>query len=258
MVSFKALFEYSIIDFGINLGIYIIIVVPFFLIFWVFLKDYFKKRRIQEKPKSSPAIWRRELLYSFSTLVIFTILDVIIYALQQMGFTSMYENISDYGWAYFAFSVLYMIVLHDAWFYWAHRFMHVPKVYKIVHKIHHDSTDPSPFAAFSFHPLEALVESGAYLIFSFAFPLHLFALITWQLIQMVLNVIAHLGYEIYPKGFNTHWLFKWKAPSTHHNMHHERFNGNYGFYFTWWDKWMGTEIKNYDSNYEKVQERIVS
>ena len=121
----------------------------------------------------------------------------------------------------------------------------------MVHKIHLDSIDPSLFTASSFHPLEAVIESSAFITFAFVFPLHLVALLGWQMIQMVLNVITHLGYEIY-----THWFYRWKAPSTHYNMHHERFHGNYGFYFTWWDKWMGTEIKNYHETFNKVQERI--
>jgi sterol desaturase/sphingolipid hydroxylase (fatty acid hydroxylase superfamily) len=33
--------------------------------------------------------------------------------------------------------------------------------------------------------------------------------------------------------------------TTHHDMHHQQFNGNYGLYFTWWDRWMGTEFPEY-------------
>jgi uncharacterized protein (DUF2147 family) len=149
-----------------------------------------------------------------------------------------------------------MIVLHDAWFFFTHRLMHHPKLFKHVHRVHHRSVDPSPFAAFSFHPLEAIIEGAVYVVFSFLFPVHLLALLAWQFLQMILNVIGHLGYEIYPKGFNTHWLFKWKTPSTHHNMHHAKFNGNYGLYFTWWDRIFKTEFKDYNETYEKVQERI--
>jgi sterol desaturase/sphingolipid hydroxylase (fatty acid hydroxylase superfamily) len=151
-----------------------------------------------------------------------------------------------------------MTLLHDAWFFFTHRLMHHPKLFKHVHSVHHRSTDPSPFAAFSFHPLEAIIEASVYVVFAFLFPVHLLALLGWQLLQMVLNVIGHLGYEIYPKGFNTHWLFRWKTPSTHHNMHHAKFNGNYGLYFTWWDKLFKTEFKDYNETYEKLQERISS
>jgi len=256
MPTFKELWNFAIEDFFTSTAIYVIVVVPFFLVFWVTFKNYFSKRRIQVKKRSNPQLIRKEIFYSFTTLVIFTVIDVIIYLAQKNGYTRLYENVEEYGWVYLIFSTLYVILLHDAWFYWAHRFMHHPKVYKLVHKIHHESTDPSPFTAFSFHPLEAVIESTAFITFAFIFPLHLFALLSWQMIQMILNVIAHLGYEIFPKGFNTHWLYRWKAPSTHHNMHHERFNGNYGFYFTWWDKWMGTEMKNYNETFNKVHERI--
>jgi sterol desaturase/sphingolipid hydroxylase (fatty acid hydroxylase superfamily) len=32
----------------------------------------------------------------------------------------------------------------------------------------------------------------------------------------------------------------------YHNLHHERFNGNYGLYFTFWDRLMGTLRKDND------------
>lgn len=256
MLQFKDIFQYGITDFFTNLLIYGIMVVPFFLLFWVIYKAQLKHRRIQEKQRSTKQILWHEIKYSISTLFIFMVVDVALYVAQMNGFTQIYDKVSDYGWAYFVFSIVLMIVLHDTWFYWTHRLMHHPKLYKYIHKVHHQSTDPSPFAAFSFHPLEALVEAGAYIIFSFLFPVHLMALIGWQLLQMLLNVIGHLGYEIYPNGFNTHWLFKFKTPSTHHNLHHSHFSGNYGLYFTWWDKWCKTEFKDYHQKFESVQKRI--
>jgi ring-1,2-phenylacetyl-CoA epoxidase subunit PaaE len=38
-------------------------------------------------------------------------------------------------------------------------------------------------------------------------------------------------------------------------MHHQLFNGNYALYFTWWDKWMGTEFKDYETRHEQIFER---
>lgn len=256
MLQTENLFRYGLEDLLINALIYSAVVVPFFLFFWVLFKNKLKHRRIQKIQRSTKQILKHEIRYSISTLLVFATIDVALYAAQSNGYTQIYNNISDYGWTYFAFSIIAMIVLHDAWFYWTHRLMHHPKLFKIVHKVHHQSIDPSPFAAFSFHPLEAIVEAGAYVIFSFLFPVHLVALFGWQLLQMVLNVIGHLGYEIYPKGFNTHWLFKFKTPSTHHNLHHSKFGGNYGLYFTWWDRWCKTEFKEYDTVYEKLQDRI--
>jgi hypothetical protein len=38
-------------------------------------------------------------------------------------------------------------------------------------------------------------------------------------------------------------------------MHHQYFKGNYGLYFTVWDRLMGTMNKNYDKVFEEVTSR---
>ena len=133
--------------------------------------------------------------------------------------------------------------------------MHMPRFYKIFHKVHHESTDPSPLTAFAFHPTEAVVEYFIGFVLPFLLPLNFGVLITWQIFSMLNNVLGHLGYEVYPKGWVKFPLLKFKTASTHHNMHHQLFNGNYALYFTWWDKWMGTEFKDYETRHEQIFER---
>jgi sterol desaturase/sphingolipid hydroxylase (fatty acid hydroxylase superfamily) len=62
--------------------------------------------------------------------------------------------------------------------------------------------------------------------------------------------------EVHLSGVPKNWvripLLKYKTASTHHNLHHEKFKGNYGLYFTFWDKWMKTEIAEYESKFDKV------
>jgi Delta7-sterol 5-desaturase len=48
---------------------------------------------------------------------------------------------------------------------------------------------------------------------------------------------------------------KFMTSSTHHNMHHSKFNGNYGIHFRIWDRLFGTEFKDYETEYDKIQER---
>ncbi len=256
MLQFQNLVDYGFWDYLVNVAIYAVLAIAAFAAFWVYFKKDFQSRRIQQKRTASPSLLRSEVINSFIALFILTVIDVAIYIAQLNGYTKIYTNVSDYGWFYLVVSVVVMILLHDAWFYFTHRFMHHPKIYKYVHKVHHQSTDPSPFAAFSFHPFEGVIDAGIFVIFAFSFPVHMIALWAWQLVHVVLNIIGHLGYEIYPKGFNKHWLFKYKAPSTHHNMHHEKFNGNYGFYFTWWDKIFKTEFKDYNQVYDNLHERV--
>ncbi|MFN9998394.1 MAG: 2Fe-2S iron-sulfur cluster-binding protein, partial [bacterium] len=92
-------------------------------------------------------------------------------------------------------------------------------------------------------------------VLPFLLPLNFGLIIAWQIFSMLNNVLGHLGYEIYPKGWVKFPILKFKTASTHHNMHHQLFNGNYALYFTWWDKWMGTEFKDYEARHEQIFER---
>lgn len=130
--------------------------------------------------------------------------------------------------------------------------MHHPRLYPYFHKVHHESTDPSPFTSFAFHPLEAVVENGIAVAFAFLLPVNFYALIIWQVLQQFFNMLGHLGFEVYPRWWNRAPALRWKTPSTHHNMHHERFDGNYGLYFRWWDRWMGTEFPDYEQHYDAI------
>ncbi len=44
--------------------------------------------------------------------------------------------------------------------------------------------------------------------------------------------------------------------SVAHNLHHQYFNGNYGLYFSIWDRVTGTLRKDYDENFEEVTSRV--
>jgi len=147
-----------------------------------------------------------------------------------------------------------MIVLHDTYFYWTHRLMHWKPLFKLAHKTHHLSTNPTPFAAYAFHPIEALVEVGIIPLIAFTIPHHASAITIFSLYSLLLNVTGHLGYELFPKGFASHKLFKWHNTSTHHNMHHRLVKCNYGLYFNFWDRLMKTNHPHYEQSFNAVIE----
>ncbi len=159
------------------------------------------------------------------------------------------------GWLYFAFSFIVMLVVHDTYFYWMHRMMHTRWGMKYIHISHHKSINPSPWAAFSFHPLEAIIEAGIIFVFAFTFPFHPLALIFFMFFMTIYNVYGHLGWELYPKNFHKNKIGKWINTSINHNLHHKKFEGNYGLYFLYWDRWMGTIRSDYDETYELIQNR---
>jgi sterol desaturase/sphingolipid hydroxylase (fatty acid hydroxylase superfamily) len=166
--------------------------------------------------------------------------------------TTFYTNIQKYGRLYFFLAFPLMFLIHDTYFYWTHRIMHHRKLFKAFHLVHHQSVNPSPWAAYSFHPLEAIVEAGVFVVFLFTIPVHKLHLFFFFFFMIVYNVYGHLGYELYPNNFNKNWFGKWINTSVSHNQHHQYFKGNYGLYFTMWDRLMGTLRKDYDSKFNEV------
>jgi lathosterol oxidase len=250
----------EVITFGDNKFIAVLLVIFFryvvfasiaFLLFYVIKKNAWSFKKIQARfPVMTD--YRREFLYSVSTSIIFATLGYLFFFGPLAKYTMIYKNIGAHSWAYFLLTIVLILVVHDTYFYWTHRLMHHPKVFKYFHKVHHLSTNPSPWAAMAFHPLEAVVEFGIIAIVPFLFPVHPLAIFIFLLIMMAYNVYGHLGYELYSKGFSTSAVGKWINTSVNHNQHHEHFTGNYGLYFLWWDRWMGTLRKDYDGRFEKV------
>lgn len=225
-----------------------------YIIFWIWKKEKWQYKRTQmDYPDKSKIFY--EFKYSMFTMVIFALIGVGIFIARQNGFTQIYLDFSKYGWGYFLFTVVAMIILHDTFFYFAHRLMHHKFIFKIVHKVHHNSTNPSPWAAFSFHPTEAVLEALILPMIVFTMPVHPFAILIFLLFMTFMNVLGHLGFEMYPKGFTTHWLGKWNNTATHHNMHHKHYNCNYGLYFNFWDRVMNTNHVNYFKVFDEVTSR---
>lgn len=227
-----------------------------FTIFYVWKRRAYFYKKIQLRLPQKAKI-RHEVLWSISSIFIFATCSSITYYFVDNGYSPLYTDIDKYGGWYLFFSAIGLILWHDFYFYWTHRAMHIKAIFPYVHKIHHKSTDPTPWAAFSFHPIEALVQFGFVPIALFLVPLHPIALLIMAMYQMALNVFGHLGFEILPKGFVDGKITKWHNTPTHHNMHHSKVNCNYGLYFNIWDRLLGTNHKDYEKTFNEVKARPV-
>lgn len=234
---------------------YFLVAGIFFLLFYVLRIQKARYKKIQTRtPKQSDYV--REIGYSMITVSIFGLVVLVMLQVPSIRqYTTFYTKVEQHGWLYFfiAFPLLFMI--HDTYFYWTHRLMHHKRLFKTVHLVHHQSTNPSPWAAYAFHPLEAVVEAGVFVVFLFTLPVHSLHIVLFFFFMIVYNVYGHLGYELYPNRFNKHWLGKWINTSVSHNQHHQYFKGNYGLYFTFWDRVMGTLRKDYDARFDEVTKK---
>jgi Delta7-sterol 5-desaturase len=233
---------------------YFIIAGVAFLIFYILWKKNFKTRRIQPTfPKVKD--YTRDIFFSLLSLMIFAITATLVFTV-FFDETNMYKEIGEFGMVYYFLSFPMMFIIHDTYFYWMHRSIHHPFLFRYFHRTHHLSTNPSPWTAYAFHPLEAILETAIVPLIAFTLPVHKSALIIFLLFQLMFNVYGHLGVEIYPKNFHKTRIGRWINTSVAHNMHHKYFKGNYGLYFLFWDRWMGTLSDKYDLTYEKVTNKI--
>jgi sterol desaturase/sphingolipid hydroxylase (fatty acid hydroxylase superfamily) len=233
---------------------YFIVAGASWLLFYVLLRRSMVNRYIQGKLAKVSSM-QREFMYSMSTVLIFSVIGLGVHALHDLGYTRIYSSIADYGWIWLFASIGISILFHDAYFYWTHRAMHHPKLFKHIHLVHHRSTNPSPWAAYSFHPYEAIIQALVLPILLFLIPMHHFAIVFFLIYMIVRNVVGHLGMEIMPSNFLRIPILNWHTTTVHHDLHHKDFHGNYGLYFTWWDRWMGTENSRYEEKFETVTKR---
>src|SRR5947207_15938936 len=98
-------------------------------------------------------------------------------------------------WTYFGLSVVLGIVGYDAWFYWKHRLLHTPWLYRRAHRIHHRITNPTPFANFTHHPLEIVLGNAYFILLVLVVPVHPLALGLVSMFVFGWGMVAHLGYE---------------------------------------------------------------
>jgi sterol desaturase/sphingolipid hydroxylase (fatty acid hydroxylase superfamily) len=236
---------------------YFLTAAPFYAVFWVWRPEWLRGRRLQSDDPGRRRI-ASEIAYSLSTVVIFSAIGLCLVYAQQAGLTRIYVHLAERGWWYFWASIIAAILAHDAYFYWTHRLLHWRPLFRLAHHVHHRSTSPTPWAAYAFHPVEAVIQAGIYLVIVFALPMHPLALTLFLIYMIVRNVVGHLGFEIWPSGFARHPLTRWHLTPTHHDLHHRFGKGNYGLYFSLWDEWMRTTRPDYAATHDGVTARRIA
>lgn len=185
---------------------------------------------------------RREVAWSLASAAIYGVpAGVVAWGWQAHGWTLIYSDPGAWPLWWLPVSFLVYLLLHDAWFYWTHRWMHRPRPFRIAHAIHHASRPPTAWAAMSFHPIEALTGAVVIPALVFFVPIHVGVLGLVLLTMTVMGVTNHMGWEMFPRWLVHSRLGHWLITATHHQRHHDEYRCNYGLYFRHWDHWCGTD-----------------
>ncbi len=245
-----------------TLVIFLVVIGRYFLIAGLFQLWFYKwqknkwSNRFLGKIKTDKKQFYKEVKWSLITAIIFAFSGTITAIFWQEGHTKLYTDINEYGLWYLPVSLIISMLIHETYYYWLHRWMHKPKVFKLLHKVHHDSNTTSAWTAFSFHPLEGLLQALILPLTIIFLPMHLYVLIFQLTLMTFSSVINHLEIETYPENFHKHFIGRWLIGATHHSLHHKQFKFNYGLYFTFWDKWGRTESEKFNSLFEEKTRKL--
>jgi len=240
--------------FSIDLARYIVAAPLTWLVICVALAPALKTWKI--RPDRPPVRQHLvELFCSVRSVAVFSTVTLITVGLQGAGLMwgGALREAPSLAWT--AASLVLTILAHDAYFYWAHRIMHRPRLFRIFHRRHHRSFNPTPFTAYSFDLGEAAMMAAFSPLWLLLVPVSWPAFGLFMLHQIGRNVIGHSGYELFPARRDGRPLFDWMTTVTHHDLHHAQAGWNYGLYFTWWDRWMGTENPSYAQAFAEVAAR---
>ena len=120
-------------------------------------------------------------------------------------------------------------------FYWIHRLLHWPPMYRLAHALHHRNVNVGPWSGISMHPVEHLLFYTNFAIHLIV-PSHPLHVLFHGYIQSVHPIFSHSGFDklyVADKERARMGVF-------FHQLHHRYFECNYGTVEMPWDRWFGT------------------
>lgn len=151
------------------------------------------------------------------------------------------------------FVLLFFLVpfVHEVGFYFAHRSLHWPPLYKLAHKLHHRNTNPGPWSGLSMHPLEHVIYFSTILLF-LIIPAHPIHMINLASRLGLAPAQGHTGFDRMQTGETSSVDISYYA----HYLHHKYFEVNYADGMVPLDKWFGSFHDGSEEAHAAMKSRI--
>ena len=150
------------------------------------------------------------------------------------GWSKLYHS-DDLSVVWAPMSIVLGLMVTDMIFYTLHRVVHLPPVYRYVHRYHHQSTPATTYATLSLDLIDYIIEGP---ISAFG-PCYLIPMNFWA---FYVTVIVNLFWGCYIHNYGRHNLGSVLSSSHKHQIHHAYGvqNWNFGYYTCLWDHLCGT------------------
>eukprot|EP01132_Coremiostelium_polycephalum_P005731 gene5731-7128_t len=169
------------------------------------------------------------IIYSLSNLGI-GMVGLLLFRYYLFDFITLDCDFTSFGLFKETLKLVYLLFLADTAFYWSHRFLHIPAVYKIGHKLHHSHTSPISWTALYVHPVEFFLAFGGIFVLPCVF------VRTDSITQTLFLVLNMVSLVVSHSGLHIPWIIN----ARHHDSHHRNWTVDFGSKVGIWDKLMGT------------------
>ncbi|XP_074650551.1 fatty acid hydroxylase domain-containing protein 2-like [Tubulanus polymorphus] len=181
--------------------------------------EFFYNYKIQPKenvPVDPKRLKKAVLVVLFNQLVIIPLFLIVAFYFCEMRGCQFHGDLPTLQWV--VLELIVFVFVLEAFFYYSHRILHHPRLYKYIHKIHHDWTAPIGMVSIYSHPIEHIFST---LLPTIMGPLlmgsHIATAWMWFTIALLSTTNAHSGYH----------LPLMPSPEAH-DYHHLKFNQCYG------------------------------
>ena len=240
----------------------LIIINLFYFTLYYFSFGFTEKFKINSLPwpwHENPVRWRKILkktmvVYLFNQLFIFPF----ILALMIWAFTPIMDHHQLPDLPTFLFHLLIMVFLEDFSFYWVHRLLHLPCLYKHIHKKHHEHYNTIHISSVFSHWIEFAFGNTLCMLLGMPFLsgyLHIVTLNGFLVFRLLETHEGHSGYDFPWSPFK---IFPFSTDSSYHNFHHLKNLGNYGSFFNIWDTIFKTNQPYLNENEKEKSKKCLS
>jgi len=211
-----------------NAALLFLVAMP--LHWWLYVKrGQGRRSKLSEKwqPKESGRFLFRSqlkdnLFWSIASgCTIWTLYEALTFWIYANGYIE-FRSWSD-SKGYLAGLTLFTFFAGWAHFYFVHRLLHVPVIYRVAHAVHHRNNSPQPWSGISMHPLEHLIYFSVFALF-WLIPAHPVLIIMLGFFQGISPAITHSGFQEVRMGRRV----RIAIGDPFHQLHHKYYEVNYG------------------------------
>jgi len=240
---------------GRNLGLILLVAGGLHLFLFTFRRQD-KERKYDPRPlagKSRAFLFSNQVYDNMfwtlaSGVTVWTLVECVTFWGYANGYVSMLTFAENPVWFV---AIFFLIPMWGSFhFYWIHRLLHWPPLYRFAHALHHRNINIGPWSGMSMHPLEHVFYLSTGLIHWViaSHPVHFLFHIQLKVLEAV---TSHSGFE----SLFVRDKYQLALGDFFHQMHHRYFECNYGTLEMPWDRWFGSFHDGTETAAENIRER---